>query len=314
MCFSIIRFWFKGWIETLYIEPSFHFSYYGFEWVKPIDHYTYVLFIICGISAFLVAVGLKYRLSIFLFFLSFTYIELMDKTTYLNHYYLISILSFLMIFLPANASFSIDNLIKKRSYLQVPKWTIDSIKVLLTIVYFYSGLAKINSDWLFKAMPLKIWLPSKFDLPLIGENLMQLEWVHYLMSWGGMFYDLLIPFLLLYKPTRIYAFLLVIFFHLFTKVLFPIGMFPYIMIMGSLIFFDSSWDKSTKFALEIHALSDGTSFVLIRFDLILSSSITSTSAFTNSGSQPNSTRRMCDLQFSVPDFFTNAYGSLASGS
>lgn len=241
MCFSIIRFWFKGWIETLYIEPSFHFSYYGFEWVKPLDHYTYVLFIICGISAFLVAVGLKYRLSIFFFFLSFTYIELMDKTTYLNHYYLISILSFLMIFLPANASFSIDNLIKKRSYLQVPKWTIDSIKILLTIVYFYSGLAKINSDWLFKAMPLKIWLPSKFDLPLIGENLMQLEWVHYLMSWGGMFYDLLIPFLLLYKPTRIYAFLLVIFFHLFTKVLFPIGMFPYIMIMGSLIFFDSSF-------------------------------------------------------------------------
>ncbi|MDG2367854.1 MAG: HTTM domain-containing protein [Flavobacteriaceae bacterium] len=241
MCFSIIRFWFKGWIETLYIEPSFHFSYYGFEWVKPLGHYTYVLFIICGISAFLVAVGLKYRLSIFLFFLSFTYIELMDKTTYLNHYYLISILSFLMIFLPANASFSIDNLIKKRSYLQVPKWTIDSIKILLTIVYFYSGLAKINSDWLFKAMPLKIWLPSKFDIPLIGENLMQLEWVHYLMSWGGMFYDLLIPFLLLYKPTRIYAFLLVIFFHLFTKVLFPIGMFPYIMIMGSLIFFDSSF-------------------------------------------------------------------------
>ena len=55
----------------------------------------------------------------------------------------------------------------------MPKWTIDSIKILLTIVYFYSGLAKINSDWLFKAMPLKIWLPSKFDLPLIGENLMQ---------------------------------------------------------------------------------------------------------------------------------------------
>ena len=57
-----------------------------------------------------------------------------------------------------------------------------------------------NSDWLLESMPLKIWLPSKFDLPLIGQNLMQYEWVHYFMSWGGMFYDLLIPFLLLYKP------------------------------------------------------------------------------------------------------------------
>ncbi len=239
MCYSIIRFWFKGWIETLYINPEFHFSYYGFEWVKPIGDYTYLLFIICGISAFFVAIGLKYRISILFFFLSFTYIELMDKTTYLNHYYFISILSFLMLFIPANATFSIDNIINKKQYLKVPKWTIDSIKLLLGMVYFYAGLAKINSDWLFKAMPLKIWLPSKFDLPLIGQNLMQLEWVHFAMSWGGMFYDLLIPFLLLYKRTRIFGFILVIFFHVFTRVLFPIGMFPYIMIVGSLIFFDS---------------------------------------------------------------------------
>ncbi len=241
MCYSIIRFWLKGWIETLYIQPKFHFSYYGFEWVKPLDEYTYILFLICGVSALLVALGLKYRLSIFLFFLSFTYIELMDKTTYLNHYYFISILSFLMIFIPANATFSLDNLINRRSYSRVSKWTTDSLKILLSIVYIYSGLAKLNSDWLFKAMPLKIWLPSKFDLPFIGENLLQQEWVHYAMSWGGMFYDLLIPFLLFYRPTRMFGFLLVVFFHLFTKVLFPIGMFPYIMIMGSLIFFEADF-------------------------------------------------------------------------
>ena len=243
MCFSIIRFWYKGWIEKLYLVPEFHFSYYGFDWVKPIGDYTYLLFIICFISSLFIAIGFKYRVSIILFFLSFTYIELMDKTTYLNHYYFISILSFLMCFLPMNAIFSIDNIINRKQYLKVQSWTVDSIKLLLSIVYIYAGLAKLNSDWLFKAMPLKIWLPSKFDLPIIGENLMQYEWVHYAMSWGGMFYDLLIPFLLLYKPTRIFAFFLVIFFHIFTKVLFPIGMFPYIMIIGSIIFFDSEVHK-----------------------------------------------------------------------
>tara|TARA_B100001142_G_scaffold45777_1_gene42101 strand:+ start:6460 stop:7836 length:1377 start_codon:yes stop_codon:yes gene_type:complete len=251
MCYSIIRFWLKGWIETLYIQPSFHFSYYGFDWVKPLDNYTYMLFFICGLSAFLVAIGFKYRLSILLFFLSFTYIELMDKTTYLNHYYFISILSFLMLFIPANATFSIDNLIRGKDYQKVPTWTIDSLKLLLSIVYIFSGLAKLNSDWLLKAMPLKIWLPSKFDLPLIGQNLMQLEWVHYAMSWGGMFYDLFIPFLLLYKRTRLFGFVLVVFFHIFTRVLFPIGMFPYIMIMGSLIFFESKFHiKILKFLKE----------------------------------------------------------------
>lgn len=238
MCYSIIRFWRKGWIETLYIDPNFHFSYYGFEWVKPLGEYTYLLFLICFISSLFVTIGFKYRISILMFFLSFTYIELMDKTTYLNHYYFISILSFLMSFLPLNSTFSIDNVLSQTTYDKVPAWTIDSIKLLLCIVYFYAGIAKLNSDWLLESMPLKIWLPSKFDLPLIGQNLMQYEWVHYFMSWGGMFYDLLIPFLLLYKPTRIFAFFLVIFFHIFTKVLFPIGMFPFIMIVGALIFFD----------------------------------------------------------------------------
>ena len=251
MCYGMIRFWLKGWIETIYIQPDFHFSYYGFEWIKPLGSYTYILFVICGLAAILIALGFKYRIAIIIFFLSFTYIELMDKTTYLNHYYFISMMSFLMIFLPLNASFSIDAYFKKKSYRLVPNWTIDAIKVMLTIVYLYAGLAKINSDWLLKAMPLKIWLPSKYDLPLLGENLMQQDWFHYAMSWSGMLYDLLIPFLLLYKRTRIFAFILVVFFHVFTRVLFPIGMFPYVMIISTLIFFDSNFHKKIISILRI---------------------------------------------------------------
>ena len=243
MLFSIIRFWSKGWIEKIYIEPSFHFTYYGFEWVKPLGDKIYVLFILCAISSALIAIGLKYKLAIITFFLSFTYIELLEKTIYLNHYYFICVLSFLLIFLPLNSSFSIDNLINNKKSNSVPRWTIDSIKLMLGIVYIYAGLAKINSDWLLQALPLKIWLPSKYDLPIIGETLMQENWVHFAMSWGGMLYDLLIPFLLLYKRTRTFAFLLVVFFHVFTRVLFPIGVFPYIMIISALIFFDAKFHK-----------------------------------------------------------------------
>ena len=243
MLYSIIRFWSKDWINTLYLQPKFHFTYYGFEWVKPLGNLTYLLFFICGLSALFVALGFKYRVAIITFFLSFTYIELMDKTTYLNHYYFISILSFLLIFLPANSSFSIDSYLKKKSYRLVPKWSIDAIKLLVSIVYVYAGLTKINSDWLFKAMPLKIWLPSKYDLPFIGETLMQQNWFHYAMSWSGMIYDLTIPFLLLYKKTRWFAFGLVVFFHVFTGILFPIGMFPYVMILSSLIFFEAGFHQ-----------------------------------------------------------------------
>lgn len=237
---SIVRFWLNGWIEKLYLTPKFFFSYYGFEWVRPLGDLTYLIFIVCGLAALFMALGYRYRLAAITFFLSFTYIELMDKTTYLNHYYFISILSFLLIFLPANAYFSLDAWKNPhRAFQKVPRWCIDSIKLLLGLVYFYAGLAKINSDWLFNAMPLKIWLPAKYDLPLLG-GLLQQEWVHYFFSWSGMLYDLAIPFLLLYHRTRFFGFVLVVLFHVTTRVLFPIGMFPYIMIVSSLIFF-SPW-------------------------------------------------------------------------
>ena len=249
MCYSIARFYLKGWIEELYIEPDFHFSYYGFEWIKPIGEFTYLIFAICFISSLFVMIGLRYKTSIILFFLSFTYIELMDKTTYLNHYYFISILSFLLIFIPANATFSVDNIINQKKFTNIPRWSVDALKLLITIVYLYAGVAKINSDWLIEAMPLKIWLQSKYDLPLIGGNLLQMEWVHYAMSWGGMLYDLSIPFLLMLNKTRIMAFILVVFFHVFTLILFPIGMFPHIMIFSSMVFFSSKFHEKILYQI-----------------------------------------------------------------
>ncbi len=234
--FSIARFWFNGWIESLYLEPNFHFSYLGFSWVKPLGIYTYLIFFICFFSAFFVMLGYKYRISIIILFLSFTYIELMDKTTYLNHYYLVSSLSFLMIFLPCSSYLSLDSKNRKK----IPKWTIDSLKLMLLIVYLYAGLAKVNSDWLFNAQPLKIWLKTKYTIPLIGDTLLQQDFTYYLFSWGGMLYDIFIPFLLLYRRTRFFAFIMVIIFHVLTRILFPaIGMFPVIMIFSCIIFFDS---------------------------------------------------------------------------
>ena len=243
MLFSLIRFWLNGWIETLYIEPEFHFKYFGFSWFSDWGSYTYLLFIICGLSTIFITLGLFYRYAIAIFFLSFTYIELIDKTTYLNHYYFISVLSLLLFFIPANAIFSIDSKVFKNIKAKVYNYHILSIKGLIFIIYFCAGLAKINSDWLLNAQPLSIWLPSKYDLPILGGFFFEQSWVHYFMSWGGMIYDISIPFLLIQKKTRWPAFVLVIIFHFLTAVLFPIGMFPYIMIVSCLIFFSTEFHE-----------------------------------------------------------------------
>ena len=178
MLITILRFWFYGWVDKFYIEPSFHFKYYGFEWITPIGAYTHFVFLLSLISSIGILLGYKYRLSVLLFFLSFTYIELMDKTTYLNHYYFVSSLAFLLFFLPAGRYFSIDSkLYDSKVAPQVSRWTVDSVKLLIGLIYFYAGLAKLNSDWLINALPLSIWLPAKYDLFIIGPLLTK-QWVH----------------------------------------------------------------------------------------------------------------------------------------
>ncbi|MFD2602680.1 HTTM domain-containing protein [Flavobacterium suzhouense] len=255
MLLGLVRFALNGWIDKFYIQPGFHFTYYGFSWIKPIGVYTYLIFIICALAAIGISIGYRYRISAIIFFLSFTYIELMDKTTYLNHYYFVSVISFVMIFLPAGNYFSVDAYRNPvRSFGQIPRWTIDILKLLLAMVYFYAGLAKLNSDWLVNAMPLKIWLTAHANLPIIGP-LMLKSWVHYTFSWFGAIYDLFIVFLLINRRTRLLGFILVLSFHLMTSLLFPIGMFPYIMIVCSLIFFSNNLHTNVlKFLSKIFKL------------------------------------------------------------
>ena len=177
------------------------------------------------------------------FLLSFVYTEMIDKTYYLNHYYLVSVLVLLLMFVPANRYFSIDVLRKpalKRTH--VPAWTINIFKLQLAIIYIYAGLSKINTDWLINAMPLKIWLPANQFIPVIGDCLRCLL-RHIIFSWCGMLFDLSIVFLLLNRSTRVFAYIFVIIFHLLTALLFQIGMFPYIMLAATTIFFSDHFSS-----------------------------------------------------------------------
>ncbi len=245
LLYGSIRFVAKGWVHELYVAPDFYFGYLGFEWVKPLPgSWMYLPFILMIIAALLIILGWKYRWSCSVYFLSFTYVELLDKSNYLNHYYFVSLMVFLMIWLPAHRKFSLDTYFRPglRSE-STTAWTINILKFQLAMVYIFAGIAKINSDWLMEAMPLKIWLQAHHNVPLLGEYL-QKEWVAYVFSWAGCCYDLFIVFFLLYKSTRIWAYTFVIIFHLVTWLLFPIGVFPWVMIFSTLIFFNSDFHQT----------------------------------------------------------------------
>lgn len=245
MAFSTIRFMTLGWIDDHYLKPLFHFKYYGFEWVgvlPPVAMYAiHILMVVASIG---VMMGWYYRLSAIVLFITFTYTELIDLTYYLNHYYFVSIVSALMIILPAHRAFSVDTLRAPGKTLNsVPAWVILILKFQLAIVYIYAGLAKINYDWLVLALPMKIWLPANDKLPLVGW-LFTLPWIPYAFSWLGMLYDCTIVAWLSFRKTRLAAYASVIFFHGITGMIFQIGVFPLVMIAATLIFFSEQWHKN----------------------------------------------------------------------
>jgi hypothetical protein len=244
MVLSTLRFMLKGWVYDLYVAPQLFFTYYGFEWIRPLPETgMYLLFSLLTLAFLGIALGAFYRLSAFTAFMVFTYIELIDKTNYLNHYYFVSIVCFLLLFLPAHRSFSLDALRGRCAPLKlVPSWTINTLRFQLGLVYFFAGVAKLNTDWLLHAMPLNIWLKSYIDVPVVGPFLGTTE-AAYAFSWFGLVYDLSIPFLLMYRKTRPAAYLAVVAFHLTTAALFPIGMFPWIMLLSTLIFFPDSFHE-----------------------------------------------------------------------
>ena len=240
---AVCRFAAKGWISELYIEPAHHFTYAGLWWVQPWPGWgMYAHFALLGVASLGVALGYRYRLSIIAFFLLFTYAELIDKTTYLNHYYWVSLASLLMIFLPLHRTASLDarRSLSPRSD-TIPRWVIWALMAQVGVVYVFGGIAKLNPDWLFHAQPLRIWLYNSGDVPVVGVLLRQ-AWAAYAMSWAGAAFDLTIVGWLLWRRSRPYAYAVLAAFHLMTWLLFPqIGMFPWIMMAGALIFFPPDW-------------------------------------------------------------------------
>ncbi len=233
----------KGWIERYYINPSFHFTYWGFDWITPWPgEWMYTHFYVMGLLSICVALGLFYRVSASLLFLSFTYVFLLEKANYLNHFYLISLIAFLMIFVPAHRTWSIDAWrTPKDKRKSTPTWALWLMRFQMGVPYFFGGIAKLNPDWL-RGVPLGRWLQNRADMPLVGTFFQQ-EWCGLFMSYSGLLLDLLIVPLLLYRPTRLFAFCCGAAFHLMNHSIFSIGVFPWFMMGATTLFFDPDWPR-----------------------------------------------------------------------
>jgi vitamin K-dependent gamma-carboxylase len=241
---AALRFLAHGWVDQLLGPDQFHFTYPGFAWVRPWPRpFLHLHFVALAVLGLLIAAGAFYRVVVLAFFCAFTYVELIDQTTYLNHYYLVSVLAGMMALLPLGRVASLDARRRRSLHLtQLPAWMLWALRVQIGLVYVYAGVAKLNADWLLRAQPLRIWLQACADLPLLGPWLAQPA-LAFGMSWAGALFDLTIVPLLLWARTRRVAFALVVGFHAATACLFRIGIFPWLMTLAASLFLAPDWPR-----------------------------------------------------------------------
>lgn len=250
--FSALRLLRNGWVESLFVAPSVHLRYSAMSWVPVLPGWaTHVQVVLIAAAAVAVMVGWHFRWSMAAFLVAFSWLEFTEASVYLNHYWFLTIAGALMLFLPMSACWSLD---ARRSALRgvgagdrstVPVAAVWLLRAQVAVVYVSAGVAKLHGDWLVRGEPLALWLPARSTLPLIGDlaaPILSSPTTALVASWAGALFDCTVVAFLLWRRTRLAAWLVAVAFHVVTWVLFPIiGVFPLVMIGMSTIFFDPDW-------------------------------------------------------------------------
>ncbi|XP_031567845.1 vitamin K-dependent gamma-carboxylase-like [Actinia tenebrosa] len=238
------------------LEPNFSYAEINFHYCFArgiphvgLDKLVFVI-IISGIAAFCIGIGLFYRLSCGIFLVTYTYLSLLEKTRYNNHFYLYILLTSILLVTDCHKRLSVDSCIyrctSRNSHdSQIPFWQVFLFRFQLFVVYFYAGLAKLNYDWFFRFEPMTIWsgfprfsMFRKIASLLLPNDSVQ-KFLGTFFSIGGLSFDLFIGFFLLIPKLRPVGILFTFFFHLSNHFLFKIGTFPWVMIGTNFIFLDA---------------------------------------------------------------------------
>ncbi len=228
-------------VRELCAPGVFHFTYSGFSWVAPwpgngmVFHFAGLL-----LAAIMIALGAMYRTATICFAVGFTHFFLIDRTNYQNHYYLIVLISWLMVILPAHRACSVDVLNGSVTKCEtIPQWCLWLLQFHIALPYVFGGIAKIEADWL-SGEPMRHMLGTQSWINMAAMHGWEIP-VSRILTLGGLLFDLLIVPAMLYRRTRKPAFLIAVCFHVTNSLLFNIHIFPWMMIAATTVFLPSDW-------------------------------------------------------------------------
>ncbi len=240
---DVYRYLSYGWVEEYFVRPSVHFTYLYFDFVRPLpEPWIYFHFYFIAAMALLVSLGLFYRFAIVGLALSYSWFFLLEQSTYMNHYYLIALLSWLLSIIPAHRAYSLDRRRGAVIAVTVPQWCVLLLRFQLFIVYFYGAIAKVNADWLH-CEPMYTELVRRGpDIPEVAYHFPP-ALLGCFIAYSGLLIDAVVPILLVLRPTRWAGFSFAVAFHALNAIFLRIGIFSYLMCGAITIFFDPDWPR-----------------------------------------------------------------------
>jgi vitamin K-dependent gamma-carboxylase len=214
-----------------------------FSFIRPLDtSYMVILYAVMFLAALGITLGLRYRISCFIFLTIYWYIFFLDKTTWNNHSYLYGLIGTLLFLTDGNRYMSVDGLVNKSiRNTHVPLWNYTLLRSQVFFVYFIAGLKKIDFDWISGYSMIDLashWVFDPFKMFLTHDQI-----TVFIVHHGGLFIDLFVGYMLFFDKTRLVGTVISSAFHIMNSRMFNIGMFPYAMLATTCIFYSNDWPK-----------------------------------------------------------------------
>lgn len=215
------------------------------------------IFLIWKIAIFCVIIGFRYRFFVILNYLMALAIIATTHAYEYHMFYVYMMVNFLMMFIPANRSYSVDNILYTLNndgskQIQIRENKTREINYYI-ILFFAVGLVYLES--LLHKLPSKIWqngvavwLPSSYP-NLVNFDLtpfLNLEYLNYFLSYLTLVFEFLYIFLFWRKRAKAIFLLIGLGLHIGILITYPIPQFAVGMITLYILMLPLEWPDKLK--------------------------------------------------------------------
>ncbi len=234
--FIIFDAWFfQTFLDHYWPSQTYHFQFPVFAGWPYFNHEINTgLLISTAVAGVFIAIGYRVRWAAAWVAIMVSHLLLMEASFYLNHLILTLIIAVAFIFVPVDRHYALRKSKAENGSHTVCRYELFSIIIPFWMSYTYSAVEKMRSEWLNGDI-IAANMGLKRDSNPIASWLYHSQYLSG-QAWTVMLIELLTPFLLAYRRTRLPTVVALILFHFVNHVTLDIGLFSFLMFASLILY------------------------------------------------------------------------------